>query len=86
MAARAECSDALWARIAPDVSGDGLGTFTVLPQSVGMLREGLAAGRMVWTHPDGVQDLLDVTLSANGDTWKVSGGLGGATSARPLAR
>lgn len=85
-AVRAECTDAFWARLSSDVGTQGHGTFVVLPQTVGVLRDDLASGSVVWTRPDGVQDVVDVRLSAAGSTWKVCGGLSGGTPARPLQR
>lgn len=83
---RAECASGLWTRLEPDLQGQAPpGRFEVVGGTIGRVRADLGRGYLLWTHPDGVQDLLDVTVIQSGDCWKVSGGFGGATPARPLA-
>lgn len=85
-AIQAECTSALFGRIDPALTGDPapgeLGTFTVLQPTY--LRQGMATGLVVCSQSDGVRDVLRLTLLVEGGDWKVAGGLGSITPARPL--
>lgn len=85
-AVQAVVTPPLWGRLAPAFSGVSPGAFG----SLEVTQVGLSANRsdftsiqVLWHQPDGVEDLVTVTLKQVGSEWRVSG-ISGRTAASPL--
>lgn len=78
-ACQAVTTTQLWSRLGPRLaSGTNFGTVEAL-DSGNQVRQGLAYMHLLCTHPDGVSDVVTITLVQVGSEWKVAGGPCGAT-------
>jgi len=84
---QARCSPELWARLAPSFAEPrargSLGHFERTDNGW-LAKPGVAVCFVLCRQPDGVEDVLMVTMRQQGDTWKACGGLGSVTPANPL--
>lgn len=86
-AARVEAvaSEALWRRLRPrfvDAQPGSFGRVEVVQVGQSINRLDYTTALLLWVHPDGVEDVVTVTLKLTGDAWKVCGGPCGASPAQ----
>ncbi|HBP21898.1 MAG TPA: hypothetical protein DEA08_29455 [Planctomycetes bacterium] len=85
---QAVCTTQLWARCAPAFNGSpaagSLGTFRVAQVGYEVNVQGYATALLLCRHPDGVEDVVRITVKKEGNAWKVCGGPSAATTSTPL--
>lgn len=87
---QANCTPALWSRLAPSFGATpaptqgAFGAFTVLGGTQVSSGSTYAIGHVVCTHPDGVVDVVTITLQKINGSWKVAGGPTSVTKGNPL--
>ncbi len=87
---QANCTPALWTRLSPSFSATptptqgAFGAFTVIGGTQVSSGSTYAIGHVVCTHPDGVVDVVTITLTKINGSWKVAGGPTSVTKGNPL--
>ena len=86
-AVQAVVTPELWARLQPSFGNAQPGSFGHMQiihahQMINM--SGYTVVSMLWRHPDGVEDVVLLTLKDVGGSWRVCGGPTNRTAATPL--
>lgn len=78
------CGQQLWNRMKSSVPAEGQGCRYESLGAVELSKPRYAMAYLLCQSPDGVEDVVTITMKMDGNAWRVVGGPSGRTSATPL--